>query len=190
MAEADAQEVEVGAVDPESLKEAQQIEDPLVVPVRVVYAARDEQAVEAVELLHGGDTAALFRDDEDLVGLNAERRLVGPAGFGKVLMDYLAEGAALRVCVWVRLVGLEDHEADDGRRFRGFVGAVHAVCVPVGMVCAGVGKLATFAMCVESGLKKCDIRRRRIDVTAVAPKCQLTWLSLYQSLGRKDSMRN
>lgn len=127
VAEADAHEVELRAFDPESPEELQQVQDPLVVPVRIVHAARDEQAVKAVEFLHGWDAAALFGHDEDLVRLHAQRRTMGASSFGKVRVDNAAKGAALRVCVWVRLVGLEDHQAYDGRRWRGFVGLIHAV---------------------------------------------------------------
>ena len=50
---------------------------------------------------------------------------MGASCLGKVCVDNPAKGAALRVCVWVRLVGLEDHQAYDGRRWRGFVGLIH-----------------------------------------------------------------
>ena len=71
VAEAHPHKVEVGACDPESPEELQQLQDPWVVRVRVVRAARDEQAVEAVEFWHGGDAAALFGHNEDLVRLHA-----------------------------------------------------------------------------------------------------------------------
>ena len=111
VAEADAHEVEVWAFDPESLEELQQLQDPLVVRVRIVHAACDEQPVKAVEFLHGWDAAALFGHDKDLVRLHAQRRMMGASSFGKVRVDNPAKGAALRVRVWVRLVGLEDHQA-------------------------------------------------------------------------------
>lgn len=127
VAEADAHEVEVSAFDPESPEEVQQLQDPWVVGVRIVHAACDEQPVKAVEFLHGWDAAALLGHDEDLVRLHAERRVMGPSSDGEVRVDNPAKGAALRVRVWVRLVGLEDHQAYDGRRWRGFVGLIHAV---------------------------------------------------------------
>ena len=71
VAEADAHEVEVWAFDPESFEELQQLQDPLVVRVRIVHAARDEQPVKAIEFLHGWDAAALFGHDKNLVRLHA-----------------------------------------------------------------------------------------------------------------------
>lgn len=113
VAEADAQEAEVRALDPECLKKLQQLQDPFIVPVGIVHAPRNEQAVKAVEILHGWDLATLFGHDKDLVCLYAQRRMMGGSSLGKVIVYNLAKGAALRVRVWVRLVGLEDHKAYD-----------------------------------------------------------------------------
>ena len=46
------------------------------------------------------------------------------AGLAEVLVHDAAEGAARGVGVGVRLVGLEDHEADDGRRGVGLEGLI------------------------------------------------------------------
>lgn len=86
VAEADSQEAEIGALDPECLEKLQQLQDPFVVPMSIIHTPRNEQPVKAVEILHGWDPSTLFGHDEDLVCLYTQRRMVGGSGLAKVIV--------------------------------------------------------------------------------------------------------
>jgi hypothetical protein len=142
--EADSQEVEIRALDPEIFEKLQEIENPLIVPVRVVDAARDQQPVKTIEFFYGWNPTALFGHDKDLVRLNAQRWMMSTASSGEVLMDDSAKGSSRRICVWMRFVGLEDHETYNRRRWSGLVGLIHAVCLLSGMICEVKGNAVTW----------------------------------------------
>ena len=93
----------------------QKIKDPLVVAVGVVHASRNQEAVEPFKVSVLWHASALFRDDEDLVCLDSQGRVVFLASRGKMVVNDLAERALLRLRVRVRQIGLEDHEAHDRR---------------------------------------------------------------------------
>lgn len=91
----------------------------------IVHAARDEQAVVSLKLIIGGHASTLFRHDKDLVGLDAERGVVFPAGRAEVTVEDLAKGSLLGGCVGVRLISLEDDELDEGGVDGGLVVLTH-----------------------------------------------------------------
>jgi len=134
--------------------------------MRVVHAPCDEHGVGLREVGEFGDSAALGRDEEDVVADYTEGRGVGLAGDGEVAVEDLGEAAFAGGGLGVGGVGFEDHHP----------------YIPMEGLWAGVmmGKLVIFMVggcccgcfgcgCFVCGGRKCSCGLLRVLRTM--PKC-------------------
>lgn len=71
-----------------TFEQVEELQNPLVVPMRVIHASRDQDPLDTFKLVYFGDSPPLFRDDEYLIRLDTQRRImVFPSGNKVVVQD-------------------------------------------------------------------------------------------------------
>lgn len=91
-----------------TFEQVQQLEDPLVVAVRIKHASRDQDGVHVLEVFHGGNRAALRLNDKVHRCLDAERRVVVVPSLLEEFVENIPKTAMLLLRVWVVLIGFQD----------------------------------------------------------------------------------
>jgi hypothetical protein len=88
-----------------TLNQLHEFLDPLVVPVRVPFAARDENRMQVVgQVFWAWQLAALGLDNVLHHRLDTKLGIMVVAGFEKQLVEDFAERANFFLCVWVWFV--------------------------------------------------------------------------------------
>lgn len=87
-----------------TLDQVHELQDPLVIPIRIICASRDQNPLDSLELLNSRYLPALVLDHEPLINHDTKGRIVILARSDKVPFEDLAEGALLFEVIWVGLV--------------------------------------------------------------------------------------